>query len=250
LYGGGTDGSISSSVNINIGGGSTLDVSGRSDGRFTLTGGQTLNGGVGTNGPGTINGLFTASLGSIFAPGTGTTNTGTLSVSSNATLLGTTEMSISAASGYDQLLANAIAYGGSLIVTNFAGTITNGQTFQLFVATNGFSLNFSSVTLPTATGLTWTNTLTTNGRITAGVVTGPPAQPVITGVNLSGSNLVITGTNGTVSQQFTVLATTNLTLPLASWTPVATNNFGAGNFSITNTVNPSAPQNFYILRLP
>ena len=47
------DGSITSSTNINVTSGATLDVSGRSDGTFVLVSGQTLTGGVGTNGPGT-----------------------------------------------------------------------------------------------------------------------------------------------------------------------------------------------------
>jgi hypothetical protein len=125
--------------------------------------------------------------------------------------------------------------------------VTNGQSFQLFVATNGYSLNFSSVTLPSATGLTWTNTLTTDGRITAGVV--PPAQPIITSISLSGTSLVISGTGGTAGFQFAVLTSTNLVLPLSQWTPIVTNTFTGGNFSVTITVDPSVPQNFYMLKV-
>jgi hypothetical protein len=154
-------------------------------------------------------------------------------------------MKISATNGNDQIDAWSITYGGTLVVTNFSGLVTNGQSFQLFVATNGYSLNFSSVTLPSATGLTWTNTLTTNGRITAGVV--PPAQPSITSISLSGTSLVISGTGGTATYQFVLLTSTNLTLPLSQWTPVVTNTFTGGSWSTTNTVNPSVPQNFYLL---
>jgi fibronectin-binding autotransporter adhesin len=250
LYGG-SDGSIASSTNISITSGTTIDVSGRSDGTLTLTSGQTLVGGVGTNGPGTINGIFVANSGATVAPGAGSTNIGTLNVTSNLTLQGATVMKISATNGNDQIDAAAITYGGTLVVTNFSGAVTNGQSFQLFVATNGYSLTFSGgVTLPSAPGLTWTNTLTTNGRITAGVVSGPAAQPHITSVNLSGTSLVISGTNGTAGLQFVVLSSTNLALPFIQWTPVVTNTFTGGNFSVTNTVDPSAPQNFYILRVP
>jgi hypothetical protein len=76
-----------------------------------------------------------------------------------------------------------------------------------------------------------------------------PAQPHITGINLSGTTLVINGTNGTVNLQFAVLTSTNVTLPFGQWTPISTNTFTSGNFSVTNTVNPSAPQNFYILQV-
>jgi autotransporter-associated beta strand protein len=250
LYGGGSNGAINFSTNININAGATLDVSGRSDKTLTLTSVQTLVGGDGTNGPGTINGLLLVSSGATVAPGGTTTNvigvtTGTLSVISNATLSGATLMKISATNGNDQIDAWSITYGGTLVVTNFSGLVTNGQSFQLFVATNGYSLNFSSVTLPSATGLTWTNTLTTNGRITAGVV--PPAQPSITSISLSGTSLVISGTGGTATYQFVLLTSTNLTLPLSQWTPVVTSTFTGGSWSTTNTVNPSAPQNFYLL---
>jgi autotransporter-associated beta strand protein len=249
LYGGGSDGSISSSTNININPGATLDVSGRTDGTFTLMSGQTLIGGIG-GGSGLINGILIANVGSVISPGgVGSTNIGSLSVSSNATLSGTTSLKLNATLGTNSWIsAYAITYGGALVVTNISGTITNGQSFQLFAATSGYTSVFSSVTLPTASGLTWTNTLATNGRITAGVV--PPAQPLITSVSLSGTSLVISGSNGTAGQQYTEMASTNLALPLVQWSPVLTNNFTGGNFSITNTVNPLAPQNFYILRLP
>jgi fibronectin-binding autotransporter adhesin len=249
LYGGGSDGSIASSTNISINSGAMLDVSGRSDKTLTLVSGQTLVGGVGTNGPGTINGLLVVSPGATVAPGTGSTNIGTLSVISNATLSGATVMKISATGGNDQIDAAGITYGGTLVVNNFSGAVTNGQSFQLFVATNGNynAGTFGSVTLPSATGLTWTNTLTTNGRITAGVVVA--GQPGITNVVLSGTSLVISGTNGTTGFQFVVLTSTNLVLPLSQWTPIVTNTFTGGNFSVTITVDPSVPQNFYMLKM-
>ena len=253
LYGNGTDGSISASVNINVTSGATLDVSGRSDGTLTLAGGQTLSGGAGTNGPGTINGILIASLSSVLAPGTSGTNTGTLTVSSNATLQGTTIMKLNASTGAnDRLNAYAIAYGGNLVVTNFQGTLTNGQTFQLFFASNNVYTagSFGSVTLPSAAGLTWTNNLGVNGTITAGVASTAPAQPYLTSVSLSGSSLIISGTNGTAGVQFEVLSSTNIVLPLANWTSIATNTFSGGSFNVTNTLDSGSPQSFYILRVP
>ena len=83
-----------------------------------------------------------------------------------------------------------------------------------------------------------------------GVVAGVVQQPHITSIALSGSNLIISGTNGTAGQQFNVLESTNLLVPLANWTPISTNTFSGSAFSVTNTVNPLAPQNFYLLRLP
>ncbi|MBW8863540.1 MAG: autotransporter-associated beta strand repeat-containing protein [Verrucomicrobia bacterium] len=247
-----TDGNIPSGVtSISIGGNTRLDVSGRSDGTLTLGGGQILSGGTGTNGPGAVNGILIASVGSFVSPGTGTTNIGTISVSSNATLHGTATMKLNAATGAnDQLLANAITYDGALSVTNVSGTITNGQAFQLFAGTNGYTGTFGSITLPSAPGLTWTNTLTANGTITAGVVATTPVSPGHINITLSGSNVIISGTNGSSGQQYEVLSSTNLTLPLSNWVSIGTNMFPGGNFTATNTYNPLAPQTFYILRLP
>src|ERR1039458_3747304 len=109
--------------------------------------------------------------------------------------------------------------GGTLMVASFASAVTNGQSFQLLVAANGVynTGTFSSVTLPSATGLTWTNTLSTNGRITAGVVVGPPPIPAITHIGLTGTTLRINGTNGVTGDTLYVLTSTNLALPLSQW---------------------------------
>ena len=253
LYGGGSDGAINTSTNINVTSGATLDVSGRSDQTLTLLTGQTLGGGSGTNGTGIVNGNLIANPGSTVAPGAGVTNIGSLTVSGNVTLQGATIIELNVSSNAnDRLNASAITYGGTLTVTNFSGTPTNGQTFQLFFATNGIynAGSFGTVILPSAPGLTWTNNLTVNGTITAGVVSTTPATPYITSVSLSGTSLVISGTNGTTGAQFEVLSSTNLTLPLSNWISIATNTFSAGNFSVTNTVNLSTPRSFYILRIP
>lgn len=53
--------------------------------------------------------------------------------------------------------------------------------------------------------------------------------------------------NGQSGGAYLTLASTNLTLPLNQWTPVATNSLSAyGDFTITatNAVNPNAPQQF------
>ena len=81
-------------------------------------------------------------------------------------------------------------------------------------------------------------------------VAAKPAQPVITVIKLAGSNLIISGTQGSTVYQSVLLTSTNVMLPLASWTPIATNTFASSTFSITNTVDPRARQNYYTLRVP
>ena len=81
-------------------------------------------------------------------------------------------------------------------------------------------------------------------------VSVPPAQPGISHISLSGTTLVISGTNGTAGLSYTVLTSTSLVAPVSLWTPIATNTFPGENFSVTNTVNPSVRQSFYVLRVP
>jgi uncharacterized repeat protein (TIGR03803 family) len=76
-------------------------------------------------------------------------------------------------------------------------------------------------------------------------------QPVISSLNLDGTNAVLNAANGFAGNTWSVLESSDLTLPLAEWMPVATNTLNAdGNFSITatNAVNPEAPQGFYVLQ--
>jgi PKD repeat protein len=78
------------------------------------------------------------------------------------------------------------------------------------------------------------------------------ADPGIAGLSLSGTNLVLNGTNGFANATYYLLTSTNLAQPLNQWTRVATNVPGAnGNFSIsaTNAVNPRAPAQFFILQM-
>jgi len=80
----------------------------------------------------------------------------------------------------------------------------------------------------------------------------PEPQPGITGITLSGTNLVLNGTNGLASGTYYVLTSTNLAQPLNQWALVATNMLNAsGNFTITatNAVNQSDVKRFFALQL-
>jgi len=79
----------------------------------------------------------------------------------------------------------------------------------------------------------------------------PAPSPGISSVAQIGSNLVIAGTNGVLNGQYYVLSSTNVTLPIASWTRVATNSFdGSGNFQFTNVVDAGQAQRFFRLQVP
>jgi hypothetical protein len=96
----------------------------------------------------------------------------------------------------------------------------------------------------TGWGPSYAGLLTTSCTECAGVVSGPS----IASISLSGINLVLNGINSQSSGTNYILTSTNLALPMAQWTRVATNVFSAsGNFTviITNTVNSNTRQRFY-----
>jgi autotransporter-associated beta strand protein len=68
---------------------------------------------------------------------------------------------------------------------------------------------------------------------------------------LVNGNLVISGVNGPVGGQYRILNTTDLTLPLANWTPVWTNTFAPpnGSFSYTNAPGTNAA-GFFLMVSP
>ena len=84
-----------------------------------------------------------------------------------------------------------------------------------------------------------------------GVQNTPPAQaPIIGPLQVSGNNLIITGTGGTPNSDYAWLFTTNLTPPII-W---MTNSTGilnsAGAFSNSFPINSITPEGFFKLQLP
>lgn len=252
------NGSISHSTPIFFGGSDStsvhFDVSGRADQTLTLASGQTL-GGIGA-----ITGNLVASGGSIIAPGgtnttigitVGANPTGTISVSGNVTLGGTTTIKLDGSGSNDVVQAGgSITYGGTLNLVNISGApYSAGDTFQIFSASS-FSSSFTQGINPPnpGAGLAWDTTQLNAGNIS--VVTGT-SQPVLGNVSVSGGNIIFSGSNGPAGSNYVVLTSTNLTTPLANWTPVLTNTFDSnGNFHVTNAINPAAPRGFYLLQVP
>jgi len=80
----------------------------------------------------------------------------------------------------------------------------------------------------------------------------PPPSPAITNLTLSGNNVVLSGTNGMSGGTYYTLMSTNMALPRAQWTAIATNVLDAdGGFIITaaNAANRAAGQQFFIIQL-
>jgi len=125
-------------------------------------------------------------------------------------------------------------FGDGATTNTQAGTVTHIYTTA---GTNTVSLAIS--------GPAGTNVAQAIIGVTAAV---PAAAPVIGSVSLVGTNLILTGTNGTAGEGCVILSTTNLLLPLTNWTALATNSFNqAGQAGFTNPVNRRLPAVYYRL---
>jgi autotransporter-associated beta strand protein len=237
-----TDGSIDSSTNIIVLSGAALDVSGRSDKTLMLTGTQTLSGN------GVVRGSVTANSGSTVSPGT---SIGLLTITNVLTLISgsATVMELDATAGTNDVIAvqGGVTYGGTLQIKLVNGTLAAGQIYKLFNAPSGqYSGSFDGGVSPASTnGLTWdTSKLTVDGTLKVIVAT----KPVIGNISISGSDLSFSGNNGIPNASFNLLSSTDVTLPLSSWTVVGAYTFdGSGNFSFTlsGAFDPNQPQVFY-----
>jgi len=201
-------------------------------------------------GNGTINGIIVTDavlpLG-VISPGA---SIGKIVLNSSPILNGLAFMEISKNGSTltnDQIQVNApLQYRGTLTVTNIGTTaLASEDTFKLFSATS-YSGAFATITLPPlAPGLHWKNRLLVDGTI---VVDGSPI-PKFSGITWSGTNLIVTGTNGLPNAPYDVLTSTNVAWPLTNWFSLLTNQFNAsGAFSFTNPIAPGEPQRYFQIR--
>jgi autotransporter-associated beta strand protein len=211
-------------------------------------------------GSGTIGGNVTVagSPAAIIHPGGGSTLTCGSNVTFSAGSEAAFDLSSSVSSGNDRIVLNGpnstLACGSAQITINSAGNLAAADyvLFNVTGVSGSISGNFSST--PLWLGTTPANAanysiVTSGQQVLLHYAAAAPPQPHITSIKLAGSSLILSGTNGSTSSQSVLLTSTNVTLALTNWTPVATNTFTSGNFSITNTLNPNARQGFYILKV-
>jgi autotransporter-associated beta strand protein len=219
--------SLANSPDIIVAGGSTFDVSGLNS-SFTLGSNQTLSNSASRAGlsgnvataSGTVSLTYTAGTPSL------TITNGTLTLSSGTTFKVNNTGAALAAGGY-----NIISAG-----TDGSGTVA-GALPPVTVSGNGLAAGTVASLQINGGGLD--------------LEVSPVPRPHFTRVTLNGTTLTIRATNGVADGQYELLETTNLALPLAQWTVMATNAFDAnGNFYFTNTANLASPQTFYLLKLP
>ena len=197
-------------------------------------------------GTGVIAAPITIHSGGTFAPGA---SPGTLTVSNDLTLSAgsVTTVGLNAETGTsDRVIGlSNVLYAGTLSLTNLAGSLAGGQTFQLFSAA-GFSGNFNSILPATpGPGLAW-SFIPTNGTLSV-LSLGPP-QIRDFALGAEGS-FTLSGT-GPSGQAYRVLATTNVTLPLSNWTTVSTGVFAGGVFHFSDTQAPNYSRRYYRVATP
>jgi autotransporter-associated beta strand protein len=150
------------------GGGTTLSAGrllvNNATGSGTGNGSVTVDGGV-LGGTGRIAGAVIILDGGTIAPGN---SIGALAISNSLTLSGVTVMELHAAGRTNDVIRGltSVTYGGTLTLTNLAGTITASSAFKLFSA-NSYSGTFATIT-PAVPGpdLAWnTSTLATDGTL-------------------------------------------------------------------------------------
>jgi beta-galactosidase len=237
-------------ISGNIGQVFTAAVTKTGAGTLVLNGTNTYDG-VTTVSAGTLGGTGSIAApvivqsGAALAPGA---SIGTLSISNTLTLQAGSQtlMEINAATGTNDVVrgVTTVNYGGTLVVTNVAGDVSAGQTFQLFSAANRTG-NFSAITgVP---GVTWSFN-PTNGVLTA--VTVVALNPTNLTASVSGTNLTLNWpgdhTGWTLIQQTNRLDS-GVSVNMSDWMRVPGS---AATNSLVIPILPGTPGGYYRLVYP
>ncbi|HSU55970.1 MAG TPA: autotransporter-associated beta strand repeat-containing protein [Candidatus Dormibacteraeota bacterium] len=217
------------------------------DGSFSSSA-VTVDGGT-LSGNGNLGGGVNVNFGATLSPGV--SGIGQMTIPNNLTLQSgsTNFMEIDKAHGTNDSIVGlgSVSYSGTLIVTNLSGSLALGDTFKLFDSSS-YGGAFESFVLPSLSGsLLWnTNTLLVDGTLR---VASP--QPSIGSVSVSGGTVSFSGTSLYPNRAYNVLASTNVALPLTSWTLVTTGQFDQnGVFNFSESVDPAVSQKFYNIQVP
>lgn len=160
---------------------------------------------------------------------------------------------------YDPVMAafsgsptNIFATQSVTFTTASTGTITNwiwsfGDGNSVTNVSNA-SVNHTYASVGTYTvGLTVKGPAGSSTTTRASYIVASP-NPTIGSAQISNGQFILSGSNGPAGVQYRILGTTNLALPLASWTPLFTNVFGTdGSYSYTNSSATNAASFFQLV---
>lgn len=166
--------------------------------------------------------------------------------------------------------AGLVSRGNTVYGTTLGdGTDTSGTIYSVNTDGNSFTLLHTFSAANSDEGYTNSDgaqpygSLTLAGNILYGTTTlgGPTGNgtlfsqaviPAISSFSFAGTNLLFNGINALAGGVYTLRTSTNLTLPLNEWTPIATNVLAdGGNFVITatNGVTADTARYFFILQV-
>jgi len=212
----------------------------------SLAGGSAVTVAGGTlSGTGVIGGPVTVQAGGNLAPGLAG-SIGVLTISNRLALSGTATMRLNKTSGTNDAVAGLtnIVYGGTLALSNLAGSLAVGDSFQLF-SSGASSGNFAGITpLTPGTGLAWHFT-PASGVLS--VVTGPNTSPTSVTNSVNGNQLTLSWPADHTGWRL-MSQTNSSSVGLSNtWYPVSGSEFV---HTVTITIDATKPTVFYRLQYP
>ena len=130
----------------------------------------------------------------------------------------------------------------SVAATTTTNTLDAAELQYAFVRCNSSATSGANEIDDLRVGTSWADVTPTDGPA------APTPVPVITQALLLPQGVVLRGTNGVPSGVYQVLASTNVTVPVANWPSIAGRAFDAnGNFDSTNPVTSGLSQQFFRL---
>jgi hypothetical protein len=110
---------------------------------------------------------------------------------------------------------------------------------------------FMTAVDPTVAFVVYSRQFAGSPSVLPSLVVSATEQPGISGISASGTNLVLTATNGVAGGTYYVLTSTNLATPTSQWTSIETNVLATGGdftITVTNAASADAPSpQFFML---